>query len=104
MSVTFTAVASRIYKATWNVNLNKVTSASWVQLDFTDSSNTVYGSLNTSIVASGYGNLSGSTILSGLSAGSKTFKLRATTGADTATLYGASYSPCVLAIEDIGPA
>lgn len=104
MTVTFTAVANRLYKATWLVNVNKSTSTNYVELTFTDSANTLYAALDATISSNGYANLSGSTIMSGLSAGSKTFKLRAVTGSDTATIYGASFSPCVLLIEDVGPA
>jgi len=104
MSTTFTAVAGRLYRANWSVNVQKITSSGWIESFFTDSSNVVYGIAIGYTIAGSYANLSGSTIISGLTAGSKTFKLRLECQADTASVIATTGAPCVLVIEDIGAA
>jgi hypothetical protein len=55
-------------------------------------------------VAGNYGNLSGAALISGLSAGSKTFKLRIECEANTVVVLAVAGAPCVLIIEDMGAA
>jgi hypothetical protein len=104
MSTTFTATAGRLYRATWSVEIQKLTSAGWTQCTFTDSSNVVQGMALAYTVAGNYANLAGATLITGLTAGSKTFKLRLECQSDTATVIANTGSPCVLIIEDIGEA
>jgi hypothetical protein len=104
MSVTFTAVAGRLYRANWSVNIQKQTSAGWTEAFFTDSANVVYGIAIGYSVAGNYANLSGSTYITGLTAGSKTFKLRLEVESNTAVVIAVSAAPCVMIIEDMGAA
>lgn len=104
MSITFNAVANRVYKATWHVNGYK----SAVDLDgtiayFTNAANTV---LSYIVVRSPSGNwalnLSASHVFT-TTDGSSTFKLRMASYSGTFTPTADSDNPCVLLIEDIGP-
>lgn len=104
MSITFTAVAGRLYRATWSVNIQKQTSSGWTEAFCTDSSNVVQGIAIGYTVAGNYANLSGTTYITGLSAGSKTFKLRLECEANTAIVIATSGAPCVFIIEDMGAA
>ena len=104
MSITFTAVANRLYRASWGANAVKETTGGYTQLTFADSANTVYGYSIVYVVAGGYINLSGVSLISGLTAGSKTFKLRAIAENNTSTILASATAPLQFIIEDIGPA
>jgi hypothetical protein len=104
MSTTFTATAGRVYRATWSVSFQKLASTGWTQLTFTDSSNVVKGTALAYAAAGSYGNLSGSTFITGLTAGSQTFKLRVECEANTVSIIANTAGVCVLIIEDIGAA
>ena len=106
MTVTFTALASRTYKATWTATGFKSTSNGWVAVFLADSTNTVYGAVyNTGFITGteGYWNCSGVTYFSNLAAGSTTLKLRNQTENASATVLASGTNPCVLMIEDCGP-
>ena len=106
MSVTFTAEASRTYKATWTVTGSKDTANGWCGVFLANSSNTIFGSVyQTGFIVStaGYVNLSGVTFLSNLTAGSQTLKLRQQTENAGGTILASGTNPCVLMIEDCGP-
>jgi hypothetical protein len=104
MSITFTAVAGRIYRATWSVNALKNTTAGWTEAFFTDSANVIYGASIGYTIAGQWVNLSGVSLVSGLTAGSKTFKLRLQVENDTSLVVANSNLPCQLMIEDMGAA
>ena len=107
MSVTFTAVASRTYKATWTVTGLKDTTNGWCGAFLANSSNTIFCSVyQTGFIVSGggYVNLSGVTYFSNLTAGSQTLKLRQQTESAGGTILASGANPCVLIIEDIGAA
>ena len=103
MSVTFTAEANRLYRATFEC-FYSVSSASQNQFFITDGSNNMVDQIYTN------SNLNFVSItlvyIFTTTAGSKTYKVRAETSAGTMTIYGAtganrSYS---FVIEDLGPA
>jgi len=104
MTTTFTAVTGRLYRASWSVNIQKLTSSGWTEAFLTDSTNAIQGIAIAYTVTNSYANLSSSTILSGLTAGSKTFKLRLECEANTASVFAITGAPCVLIIEDMGAA
>jgi hypothetical protein len=104
MSITFTAVAGRIYRATWSVNALKNTAAGWTEAFFTDSANVIYGASIGYTIAAQWVNLSGVSEISGLTAGSKTFKLRLEPENNTSLVVANANLPCQLIIEDIGAA
>ena len=104
MSITFTAVAGRLYRASWGVGALKETAAGYTQVTFTNSANDEYGYSIMYTVGGGYINLSGVAIISGLTAGSKTFKLRGITENNTATIIANSDAQAQLIIEDVGAA
>jgi hypothetical protein len=105
MSVTFTAVASRTYKATWTVTGLKDTTNGWCGAFLANSSNVIFGSVYQTgfiVVGAGYVNLSGVTYFSNLPAGSQTLKLRQQTESTGGTILASGTNPCILIIEDIG--
>ena len=104
MSVTFTAVAGRIYRASWGVSARKETAAGYTQCSFTDSANALYSYAIGYTVSGNYVNLSGVSEISGLTSGSKTFKLRGVSENNTSTFFANSAAPATLIIEDIGAA
>ena len=105
MSVTFTAEASRTYKATWTVTGLKDTANGWCGAFLTNGANAVFGSVYQTgfiVLGAGYVNLSGVTYFSNLSAGSQTLKLRQQTENTGGTILASGTNPCILIIEDIG--
>jgi hypothetical protein len=106
MSVTFTAEASRTYKATWTVTGLKDTANGWCGAFLTNGANTVFGAVYQTgfiVSGSGYVNLSGVTFINNLTAGSQTLKLRQQTENAGGTILASGTNPCVLMIEDCGP-
>jgi hypothetical protein len=104
MSITFTAVAGRLYRASWGASARKETAAGYTQISLTNSSNTLYGYSIGYTVTTNFVNLSGVVIISGLSAGSNTFKLRGISENNTSTIFGNSNAPLTFIIEDMGAA
>ena len=104
MSITFTAIAGRTYKFNVQASAQKTTSESWMQVQVTNSSNTVFGGAYGSAAAGEYANLSFSNYVTGLSAGSITFKLRVVCGASTGSLLRSGSDYLSFWIEDIGTA
>ena len=104
-SITFTAVANRLYKATWHVYGYKNASGLDVSIVyFTNAANTVLSDLVVSSPSGNYAvNLSASHVFT-VAAGSVTYKLRAASFSGTLSLTAGSTSPLVLVIEDVGPA
>ena len=106
MTVSFTAEASRTYKATWTVTGLKDTANGWCGAFLTNGANTVFGAVYQTgfiVSGSGYVNLSGVTYFSNLTAGSQTLKLRQQTESAGGTILASGTNPCVLMIEDCGP-
>ncbi len=106
VTVTFTAEASRTYKATWTVTGLKDTANGWVGAFLANSSNTIFGAVYQTcfiVAGGGYFNLSGITYFSNLTAGSQTIKLRTQAENNGATILASGSNPCVLMIEDCGP-
>ena len=103
MSATFTAVANRLYRATFSGFYQKSTT-SRVFLNMTDGSN-VYQNSTLQTTQSGDYDYFTTVFLFTASAGSTTRKFRASTEAGTATMFGVpgdgrTYS---MTIEDLGP-
>jgi hypothetical protein len=103
MSVTFTAVANRLYRATFEC-FYSVTSNSQNQFFITDASNNMLDQIydNSTLTFNPIALI----YIFTTTAGSKTYKVRAETSAGTMTIYGAtganrSYS---FVVEDLGPA
>lgn len=106
MTVTFTAEANRVYKATWTVTGIKAVNNGWAGAFLTNGANTVFSSVyNTGFIVGGFGyfNLSGTTFFTNLSAGSQTLKLRCQIENTNATILADTANPCILIIEDCGP-
>ena len=105
MTLTFTAIAGRTYKFTVNASCIKNTSESWTLLCVTNNAGAQTGSgVYASAAAGEYANLSFSGYLTGITAGSQTYKLMATTGAATSTIIRSGSDFCQFIIEDIGTA
>jgi hypothetical protein len=103
MSVTFTALANRVYRFSTLCTGLKNTSATWTGLFLTNAGNTVYASTYATAAAGQYFNLSFSCYLSGFTPGSITVKLRAQCQTDTSTILAAATNPLQLIVEDMGP-
>jgi hypothetical protein len=105
MTLTFTAIAGRTYKFTVNASAIKNTSESWTYLTVTTGAGVQVGTgCYASAAAGEYANLSFSGYITGVAAGSQTYKLMATTGAATSTIIRSGSDFCQLIIEDIGTA
>jgi hypothetical protein len=106
MSLTFTAVAGRTYKFCVQASTLKNTTASWTLLTVTNSAGvqSTGSGVYASALAGEYANLSFSNFVTGLAAGSQTFKLMATTGAATSSIVSAGNDYISFWIEDIGTA
>ena len=105
MTLTWTAIAGRTYKFTVNASCLKNTSESWTLLCVTTNAGAQVGSgCYASAAAGEYANLSFSGYLTGITAGSQTYKLMATTGAATSTIIRSGSDFCQFIIEDIGTA
>lgn len=105
MSITFTAVANRLYKATWSCvgNKNSV-DRDTAEIRFTDSVGTVIGGIPIITLASNVGiNFSGATVFT-TTAGSKTYKLQMRSFSGTTIFSANTTTPLTLIIEDIGAA
>jgi hypothetical protein len=103
MSVTFTALANRVYKFTALCTGQKLTSATWAGLFLTRTDNTILASTYATAAVNQYFNLSFSCYLSGFTAGSITLKLRGQVSTDTAGYLADSQAPLQLFVEDMGP-
>jgi hypothetical protein len=102
LSITFTAEANRVYKVTFNSVVQKDATAGSGIFLFTDDLNAVTFEVIDTFNASGYVTVSLNQVLTGLTAGSKTFKIRAFVNATTATLLASGDNKTTFAIEDIG--
>ena len=103
-TITFTAIAGRTYKFNVAASATSAIAQSYIYLVVTNSSNTIYGSSYCNVGAGEYGNLSFSQYVTGLSAGSITFKLRASTASGAGTILRSGSDYLSFWIEDIGTA
>jgi len=104
MSVTFTALANRVYKFTLNSTGQKLTTQGWTGVFLTNAANFVYSAVYDTAPANGYFNTSATSFLSGFTAGSITIKLRAQCENDTSTILASSLADKIqLIVEDMGP-
>jgi hypothetical protein len=102
MTVTFNALAGRIYRATFTAEGNNVATAQNVKIDVTDGSNNVYSSIRSYMISTGQVGLCCVAVLTGLT-GSQILKVRAAIAtANAAILTGNQGIHFV--VEDIGPA
>jgi hypothetical protein len=106
-TLTFTAVANRLYRASFNCDYSQTNAAAIIGFYLTDSAGTTtyHGIANTVSTNSGFAQVTLVHLFTA-SAGSVTRKIRADVSAGTATVRGAggsagSYS---FTIEDLGPA
>jgi hypothetical protein len=103
LTLTFTAEANRGYKVSFNFTVQKDGTAGLAIFYVTDGANTINFEVIDTMAASEYTIVSGSYILTGLTAGSKTYKMRAFVTATTATLLRSADNKAIFTIEDIGP-
>jgi hypothetical protein len=101
---TFTAVANRAYKVTFQVYGAKNVSAGAVSLELTNGAGTTtYGSTGIYSANTGVGiNFSMTGLVTTLTAGTQTLKMRAQTDVTTAAFFMSAGLPGVFIIEDIG--
>jgi hypothetical protein len=102
MTATWTAVANRLYRATFE-GFVACTNPSQNQFFFADASNVNQDSWYEDIPAGAFRTIC-LVYLFTTTAGSKTLKLRAQTSAGTMTFYGDSGRSLSFIVEDLGPA
>jgi len=102
MTATWTAVANRLYRATFE-GFVSVTTASQSQFFFTNAANTAQDSWYQDIPLNSFASLVLQYVFT-TTAGSTTLKLRAQTSAGTMTFYGSGGRTTSFVIEDLGPA
>ena len=100
LSVTFTAVANRLYKYTFYCYASNSTASGVLGTFVTDSSNVIKEALNLYVVAGGNYTFQHLTYISTETAGTVTRKIRANTQFGSGTLFG----PLYFFVEDIGAA
>jgi hypothetical protein len=100
-SVTFTAVSGRLYKATYNAQMQKITTDGFIEIFITNAANAILFDGFTNVLAANYLNYSVSTVLTGLS-GSVTIKARGVVDTGTATIFRGANNPTSFVVEDIG--
>lgn len=101
-TVTFTAVANRLYEVEANLVVQQVTSAATANVILTDGSNVVQTQPGGTFGANEFGTVAVYDIGT-MSAGSNTRKLRAATGAGTLSVLESASSPLYLTVKDAGP-
>jgi hypothetical protein len=100
-SVTFTAVAGRLYKITYNAQLRKNLGASgYIEISFYNGATVIYDGF-TDVAAGEYLNYSMSSVVSGLS-GSVTLKATGIVNTGSATVFRQAANPTSFVVEDIG--
>lgn len=102
MSVTFTAVANRIYRFTWNATAQQVTSAGTFNIVLADGAATSVDNAGATLAANSFLTLTAVFETSSLS-GSVTRKLRAGTTAGTLSILNGSVNASKLFVDDMGP-
>jgi hypothetical protein len=105
LTVTFTPVTGRLYRATFNATISNVGTAQNYNFQIADGSNVWKQTANIYLPASQQGVVIASVILSGLS-GSTTLKVRGsagTTGGGLVTASTGNEAAAVFLVEDIGP-
>jgi hypothetical protein len=102
-TITFTAEAGRAYKVTFNATVTKNVAVGTVSFYIATGANVDQYEylLEATATASGYV-LCLSSVVTGLSAGSQTLKMRAVVANNTGTVFGTSTNPYSFIVEDIG--
>jgi hypothetical protein len=103
VSVTFTAVSTRVYKFTFAITGQKISTDGWTAIQLTDSANTQYIEIDQFAPAGSYWNCSGACFKTGLT-GSVTVKLRGLCQSNTSNITVGATAPIILIVEDIGAA
>ena len=99
MTVTFTAVSSRLYRVSWLTTGQKSISAGYTAI-YCYVGATIVASVYDTVGANEYWNCSASAFISGQS-GSTTVKLRGESQSNTSTLF-AGGDPAYIIVEDVG--
>jgi hypothetical protein len=103
MSITFTALANRVYKFSVLATGQKLTGQGWTGVFVSRTDNVIFASSYATAPANGYFNLSCSTYVSGFTPGSITIKLRAACEVNTSTILASTTDKLQFIVEDIGP-
>jgi hypothetical protein len=103
MSISFTALANRLYKLSVLCTGQKLTAQGWTGVYVTRPDNVVLNAAYATAPANGYFNLSSSAFISGFTPVSLTLKLRASCEIDTSTILAGTSDKLQFMIEDMGP-
>lgn len=102
-SVAFTAVASRGYLVTFTCLVGKTGTAGYFNGYITDGSNNVQADSFENIAVGEFITFSINYLVTGLTAGAQTLKIRALTSTAGCTLYATGTNKYCLTVTDIGP-
>ncbi len=104
MSITFTAIAGRTYKFNVQASATSGTTQQFIELQITNAANAKFAGVYAGLTAGEYANLSFSNYITGVAAGSITFKMRVSCQTSTGTLLRSGSDYLSFWIEDIGTA
>jgi len=102
-SIAFTAVASRGYLVTFNATVGKTSSNGYLDLSITDGSNNLLSNTLVSIPNGDFDNVNFSFLVTTLTAGAQTIKMRALTSTAGMTIYGSAGNPYSFTVQDVSP-
>jgi hypothetical protein len=102
LTTTFTAIANRGYKVTFTALVGKTTAAGLIDLYITKGDNTQLAEYFTYLSSGEFQTMSFSFIVTGLTAGTQTLKMRGLTDALNGTIYASGLNVAVFIVEDIG--
>jgi hypothetical protein len=102
LTTTFTAIANRGYKVTFTALVGKSTAAGLIDLYITKGDNTQLAEYFTSLEIGKFQTMSFSFIVTGLTAGTQTLKMRGLVDVAGGTVYATGLNVAVFIVEDIG--
>ena len=103
LSITFTAVTGRQYKATWSLTAQKGGASGTTTISFTTNANTQVAAIDITATDTSYLNGNGTALFTA-SSGSVTYKMRGVASAGSTQTIASATQPQFFMIEDIGAA
>ena len=102
LTTTFTAIANRGYKVTFTALVGKTIAAGLIDLYLTKGDNTQLAEYFTSLQSGEFQTMTFSFVVTGLTAGTQTLKMRGLVDAINGTIYASGLNVAVFIVEDIG--
>jgi hypothetical protein len=102
LTTTFTAIANRGYKVTFTALVQKSSAAGLIDLYLTKGDNTQLAEYFTYLSSGEFQTMSFSFVVTGLTAGTQTLKMRGLVDVAGGTVYASGLNVAVFIVEDIG--